>query len=251
MLETIKSTLGLDPNDEALPTEGAHPPTTITVLISGSGSNLQALIDAIQIGLLSNVSIVRVISNRKDAYGLKRASNAGIPTTIHNLISGKYHKKGETDKSVIQSARQKYDTDLAKIILEDKPDLVVCAGFMHILAPTFLQPLEAAGVPVINLHPALPKMYDGTHAIERAYADFQAGTLITEDGDKDTTGIMIHYVVAEVDRGEPIVVRKIKCKLGETLEQLTERIHENEHELIVEGTGMAISNVWEKRNAKA
>lgn len=140
----------------SLPAAHTPPATRITILISGSGTNLQALIDATQGGVLPSTSIIRVISDRKNAFGLTRAEKAGIPTTYHNLISGGYYKKGEQDKAIIAKARERFDADLAQIILKDTPDLVVCAGFMHVLAPTFLQPLESAHIPVINLHPARP-----------------------------------------------------------------------------------------------
>ena len=163
------------------------PPTTkITVLISGNGSNLQALIDASS-STMPYLKIVRVISNRANAFGLTRAQNASIPTTYHNLISGKYHASGETDATTKQKARERYDADLAEKVLADEPDLVVCAGWMHILAPTFLDPLAERNLPVINLHPALFGKYDGAGAIKRAYDDYHEGKL--ED---DKTGIMIH-----------------------------------------------------------
>ncbi|PQE11637.1 Phosphoribosylglycinamide formyltransferase protein [Rutstroemia sp. NJR-2017a WRK4] len=217
------------------------PTTKATVLISGNGSNLQALIDASRT-TLPYLKIVRVISNRKTAYGLTRAKEADIPTTYHNLITGKYHTKDEKDPEVLQAARQKYDADLAGIVTADEPDIVICAGWMHILAPTFLDPLAQKNIPVINLHPALPGRYDGAGAIQRAYDDFQAGKL--QNG---KTGIMIHYVISEVDRGTPITVREIECREGESLEDLEKRIHEQEHDLIVEGTSMAILDLWAKR----
>lgn len=168
------------------------PLTKVTVLISGNGSNLQALIDASS-STMPYLKIVRVISNRANAFGLTRAQNASIPTTYHNLIAGKYHASGERDPAVKQKAREKYDADLAEKVLADEPDLVVCAGWMHILAPTFLNPLTERKVPVINLHPALPGKYDGTGAIQRAYDDYHKGIL-----EHDKTGIMIHYVIRYV-----------------------------------------------------
>jgi len=91
--------------------------------------------------------------------------------------------------------------------------------------------------------PALPGKYDGIDAIKRAYDDYHKGKL-----EHDTTGVMIHHVISEVDRDTPIVVRQIKCKTPETLEELTDRIHVQEHELIVEGTALAISNLWKQRS---
>jgi phosphoribosylglycinamide formyltransferase len=153
-------------------------PTRITVLISGSGTNLQALTDAISAGKLPNTTIVRVISNRLKAYGLTRARDAGIPTTYHNLkrledeaLSKHTNNQGGGDgaeaaaaaggdlldaeqRSLLkQGARLEFDAQLARIILADKPDLVVCAGFMHILSERLLEPLQEADVDIINLHP--------------------------------------------------------------------------------------------------
>jgi phosphoribosylglycinamide formyltransferase len=217
------------------------PVTKATVLISGNGSNLQALIDA-SATTMPYLKIVRVISNRSKAYGLTRAEKASIPTTYHNLIGGKYHAAGEKDPAVIQAARDKYDADLAEKVIADSPDIVVCAGWMHVFAEKFLDPLAAKNIPVINLHPALPGKYDGKDAIKRAYDDFQEGKL-----ENNRTGIMIHYVIRDVDRGAPIVQREIECRAGETLDELTERVHSQEHQLIVEGTAMAIIKLWEDR----
>jgi phosphoribosylglycinamide formyltransferase len=126
---------------------------TLVVLISGSGTNLQALIDAQETDIPAK--IVHVVSNRQKAFGLQRAERANIPTTYHNLLK---YKKKELDE---QKARAKYDKDLADIILDIRPSLVVCAGWMHILAPTFLGPLAESRIPVINLHPALPGQFNG------------------------------------------------------------------------------------------
>jgi len=153
----------------------------ITVLISGSGTNLQALIDALAT-TLADASIVRVISNRKAAFGLQRAENAGIPTSYHNLVA--YRKKNAENEL---AARQAYDSDLATLVLEDSPHLVVCAGFMHILSTSFLGPLERQGIPVINLHPAQWGRFDGADAIARAHTAFMEGKI-------SETGVMIHYV---------------------------------------------------------
>lgn len=204
-------------------------PPNILVLISGSGTNLQALIDATtSTPPTLNARITHVISNKKAAYGLARASNAGIPTTYHNLLS--YKKKHPEN---IQEARQAYDADLAEHILKQKPDMVVCAGWMHILSPTALEPLQAAGIDIINLHPALPKCFDGAGAIERAFEAWQKGEI-------EKTGVMIHHVIHVVDRGEPIVVKEIEFKKGDTLEDLEERIHAVEHVEIVNATRITL-----------
>ena len=204
----------------------------ITVLISGNGTNLQALIDACQSGALSDATINHVISNRKNAFGLQRATDAGIPTTYHNLLKYKKEYPGEDQ---IKS-REVYDAALADIVLAQKPHLVVCAGWLHILAPTFLNPLASAGVKIINLHPALPRQFNGLNAVERAFEAFQRKEITK-------TGLMIHYVISEVDMGQPIVVKEVEIKEGDTLQELEQRIHHIEWEAIVEGTRIVLESL--------
>jgi formyltetrahydrofolate-dependent phosphoribosylglycinamide formyltransferase len=199
----------------------------LTVLISGSGSNLQALIDATTSGVLKGKAIIScVISNRKNAFGLERAKKAGIKTKIWSLAAS---------RKIHGDSREKYDTELARLILQDgRPDLVVCAGFMHILSPEFLAPMSAQRVECINLHPALPGQFNGAHAIERAFEAFQQGKI-------DKTGIMIHKVITEVDMGEPILVKEVSFETIETLESLETKIHEAEHKAIVEATAQVLA----------
>jgi phosphoribosylglycinamide formyltransferase len=226
--------------------------TRLTVLISGSGTNLQALIDDID-HKLTDTTIVRVISNRKGAFGLTRAEKASIPTAYHNLLSYKRKHPGEDSK-----AREDYDADLADLILKDDPNLVVCAGFIHVLSPRFLSSLEEQNVAIINLHPALRGQYNGVNAIERAHKDFMEDN-ITQ------TGVMIHYVysqdlllpslladrtqvISEVDMGEPILQVPIELShpTDDKIEDLEARIHSIEHKAIVEGTRIAVERI---RNA--
>ncbi|GAO51104.1 phosphoribosylglycinamide formyltransferase [Saitoella complicata NRRL Y-17804] len=198
---------------------------SILVLISGSGSNLQALID----NQGSDYKITHVISNKKAAYGLERAAKASISTTVHNIVP--YKKKHLEDAT---AARPDFDRELAEKIKKLNPDLVVCAGWMHILSSECLRPLREAGIPLINLHPALPGAFDGAHAIDRAYDAFQKGEITK-------TGCMIHWVIEEVDRGEPLLIKEIEMKEGESLEDLENRIHSVEHVAIVEGTKLALA----------
>ncbi|EME39220.1 hypothetical protein DOTSEDRAFT_66263 [Dothistroma septosporum NZE10] len=209
------------------------PPARVTVLISGSGSNLQALIDAANTAHLPNVQFVRVISDRKNAYGLERAKNAEIPTTYHAFPPYKKIRQDNADDPQNSPARHAYDADLASLVLADKPDIVVCAGFMRIMTTSILDKLAEANVPIINLHPAMPGDLVGANCIERAWEEFQ-------EGKRTSTGIMIHYVIAEVDKGAPVESEKVEIKGCETLEQLQQRIHQAEHVLIVKGTKKAI-----------
>lgn len=202
----------------------------IVVLVSGSGTNLQALIDA----NLPNASIVLVVSNRKAAYGLTRAASANppIPTAYLALQPFLKNNPGKT--------RTDYDAEIAKIVRGVKPDLVVLAGWMHVFAEGFLEPLQTDDVPVINLHPALPGAFDGAHAIERAFQAFQAGE-ITE------VGVMVHRVVKEVDRGEPVLVKHVDIRKDDTLEQFESRLHKVEWTLIVEATVQVLNHLDRKK----
>ncbi|KAK4656900.1 Bifunctional purine biosynthetic protein ADE5,7 [Podospora pseudocomata] len=220
-------------------------PCKILVFASGNGSNFQALIDAVSSGAIPNSKIIRLIVNKSKAYATTRADNAGIPWEYFNLISHGFRQKGETDPAKLQESREKYDAALAEKVLKGdyKPDLVILAGWMYVFGKAFLDPLEAEGIKIINLHPALPGKYDGTNAIGRAFEDFKAGKL--ED---NKTGIMVHYVIAQVDRGAPILVKEIECREGEELEQLEQRIHSHEHELIVEAAAKVAGEILDKKN---
>lgn len=184
----------------------------LVVMISGNGSNLQAIIDAIRDGYLK-AQVVLVVSNRKDAYGLIRAKNAGIPTLYFPIKP--YKDAGKM--------RETYDADLANAIKPYDPDLIVLAGWMHILSSSFLDHFPRK---VINLHPALPNFFIGTNAIKRAYEAYRQGLI-------DETGCMVHYVIPEVDKGEVIGTATVPIYPEDKLEDLEARMHETEHKLLV------------------
>ncbi|MCC9075845.1 phosphoribosylglycinamide formyltransferase [Litorilinea aerophila] len=185
----------------------------LAVLISGNGSNLQAIIDAIRARML-DAEIVVVVSNRKNAYGLERAAQAGIPTRYHPLKP--YRDAGRS--------RQEYDADLARILQEYRPDWVVLAGWMHILSDAFLRHFPYR---VINLHPALPGQFPGATAIADAFEAYQRGEI-------KETGVMVHLVPDEqVDRGPVVASEAVPIYPSDNLETLTNRIHQTEHRLLV------------------
>ncbi|KAK4182300.1 formyl transferase [Podospora australis] len=217
-------------------------PCRIVVMASGNGSNLQAIIDAVRDGRIPDSKIIGLIVNRGKAFATQRAEKAGIPWEYFNLVSHGFQAKGEKDPQRVQEARDHYDAALARKLLDGdyKPDLVILAGWMYVFGKQFLGPLEAAGIKIINLHPALPGQYDGTNAIGRAFDDFQAGKI-------KGTGIMVHYVITQVDRGEPILVREIECREGEELSELEQRIHSHEHELIVEAAAKVTKEIQRKK----
>ncbi|KAL4943299.1 hypothetical protein BDV06DRAFT_211152 [Aspergillus oleicola] len=212
-------------------------PIRVTVLISGSGTNLQAVIDDTTL----STSIIRVISNRKDAFGLERARRADIPTHYHNLV--KYKKQQPATPEGVQRAREEYDAELARLVLDDKPELVACLGFMHVLSEGFLGPLEKEGVRIINLHPALPGEFNGANAIERAHQAWL-------DGKIKRTGVMIHNVISEVDMGQPILVQEIPFVEGadEDLHAFEQKVHQIEWRVVIEGLQKTIEEI---RTAKS
>ncbi|MCJ1246141.1 hypothetical protein MMC30_003346 [Trapelia coarctata] len=217
--------------------------TKITVLISGNGTNLQALFNAISNKKL-DAQIIRVISNRKTAFGLERAKQAGIPTEYHNLLQ--YKKKHPSTEEGVQAAREAYDADLAAKVLKDEPDLICCLGFLHVLSRQFLDPIYAAHVKIINLHPALPGQFNGSNAIERAHAEWLEGKITK-------TGVMIHEVIPEVDMGTPILVREIHFIKGqdEDIEVFERKLHNIEWGAVVEGIGMAIKELLKEKGISA
>jgi len=181
----------------------------LVVLISGNGSNLQAILDACASGEL-DATVVSVISNKAEAYGLTRARNAGIES-IHI-------PKHETE------SRQQYDARLADYVTTRQPDYIILAGWMRILSSSFLSCFPNR---VINLHPALPKTFPGTHAIERAYEAYQRGEI-------KHTGVMVHLVPDEgVDNGPVLAIEIIPIFADDTLESLEARVHQTEHKLLI------------------
>jgi formyltetrahydrofolate-dependent phosphoribosylglycinamide formyltransferase len=185
----------------------------LVVLISGSGTNLQAIMDACHNKTL-DAEVTLVVSNRKAAYGLERTKQANIPTLYFSL-------KPYTDAG---KSRASYDEDLAEAIKPYKPDLIVLAGFMHIFSPIFTELFPNT----INLHPALPGQFPGAHAIDDAYAAFQRSEI-------KESGCMIHVVTPELDAGPVIATRVVAFEDGDTPQSYATRLHSAEHELIIEG----------------
>lgn len=194
----------------------------VAVLISGSGSNLQALIDASRENIL-NAEIVLVVSNRKAAFGLERAKNADIQTLYFPLKP--YRDAGRN--------REDYDADLASSIAAFKPDLIVCAGWMHIDSGALIDYFPGR---IINLHPALPGEFPGAHGIEDAFAAWQRGEI-------SRSGCMVHHVIKDLDAGTPIATKEVPFETTDTFESYSNKIHKAEHELIVESTNLALEKL--------
>jgi formyltetrahydrofolate-dependent phosphoribosylglycinamide formyltransferase len=198
----------------------------LVVFVSGTGTNLQAILDASAVGSL-NAEVVLVVSNRKAAYGLVRAEQANIPTLYFPLKP--YTDSGRT--------RETYDRDLAERVLPCQPDLIVLAGWMHVLSRAFLDCFPNG---VINLHPALPGLFPGTDAIRRTFAAFRRGEV-------EHAGCMVHYVIPEVDAGAVIAQATVPILVDDTLDSFEARLHETEHRLIVEGVRLALRGQLDSR----
>lgn len=175
-------------------------PLRVVVMISGNGSNLQAIIDASKNdpGLYE---VVAVISNREDAYGLERADQAGISSAVID------HKAYDS--------RESYDHALMQIIDAFTPGLVVLAGFMRILTPEFVHHYTGR---MLNIHPSLLPKYKGLNTHQRAI----------DAGDK-VHGCSVHFVTEELDDGPVLLQAEVPVLDGDTAESLAERVHVQEH----------------------
>lgn len=177
-------------------------PCNVVVLISGSGSNLQALIDSVAHDG-NPARIAAVICNRAGAYGLERAKQAGIATELLD------HKQFD--------GREAFDAALIQAIDAHQPDLVVLAGFMRILTPGFVQ--HYAGR-LLNIHPSLLPKHKGLHTHQRAI----------EAGDSEH-GCSVHFVTEELDGGPLVVQAVLPVMADDTAESLAHRVHQQEHQI--------------------
>ena len=190
----------------------------LVVLATGSGSNLQAILDACADGTLA-AEVVLVVVNRRTAYAADRAAAAGVPSVYRPM--GPFREAVPDDP---RRARERYDAALAAEIADVRPDLIVQAGWMHLFTSAFLDRFPGM---VVNLHPALPGAFPGAHAIDDAWAAHETDGL-------DHTGIMVHLVPDEgVDDGPVLASQRVPITADDTRETLEARLHEVEHELFV------------------
>ncbi len=181
---------------------GAIMSSRIVVLISGGGTNLQAIIDACKTTDYPG-EVVGVVSNKADAYGLTRAETSNIKTTTLS------HKSFEN--------RESYDQALISEIDQFTPDIIVLAGFMRILTPAFVQHYQGK---LLNIHPSLLPKYQGLNTHQRAI----------DAGDKEH-GVSVHFVTEELDGGPVILQAKVPVFDGDTSDDLAARVHEQEHRI--------------------
>ncbi|XTZ39458.1 phosphoribosylglycinamide formyltransferase [Salmonella enterica] len=172
----------------------------IVVLISGNGSNLQAIIDACKQKKI-NGTLQAVFSNKADAFGLERAREAGIPA--HALLASQL------------ASRDAFDRELMHEIDAYAPDLVVLAGYMRILSPAFVEHYQGR---MLNIHPSLLPKYPGLNTHRQ----------VLENGDEEH-GTSVHFVTDELDGGPVILQAKVPVFEGDTEEDITERVRAQEH----------------------
>ncbi|TJW11462.1 phosphoribosylglycinamide formyltransferase [Parvibacter caecicola] len=177
-------------------------PLKIGVLLSGSGTNLQAIIDAIAAGQV-NAEIVSVVSSRPDAFGIRRAEAAGIPVLVLNRAV--YAVPEAADALIVENMRAA------------GAEYLVMAGYMRKLTPAVL---SAYPDRVLNLHPALLPSFKGAHAIQDAW---EAGVKVT--------GITVHLANEDYDKGPIVAQQAVEVREDDTIETLEERIHQAEHQL--------------------
>lgn len=175
---------------------------SLAVLISGSGSNLQAIIDAIESGKL-HARIDTVVSNNPDAFGLQRASKHGLPTTVID------HRDFPS--------RELYDDALRRHLQAVSPDFIVLAGYMRILTPAFVRAFEHR---ILNIHPSLLPAYKGLDTHQRAL-----------DNAESRHGVSIHLVTAELDDGPILLQGSYPIEPGDSAADLQAKGHRLEHQM--------------------
>jgi phosphoribosylglycinamide formyltransferase-1 len=179
------------------------------ILISGSGTNLQAFIDRVAAGDL-DLDLCVVFSNKPDAFGLERAARAGIPTACI--------KHGDYDD------RESFDRAVAGVLDGYEPELVILAGFMRILSPWFVSHYEGR---VLNIHPALLPKYPGLNTHQR----------VLDAGD-EWHGSTVHFVTEELDGGPRILQGRLRVNRGESADELQHRVQTLEHQIYPEAAGL-------------
>lgn len=179
------------------------------ILISGSGTNLQAFIDAVAAGDL-DLDLCVVFSNKPEAFGLERAAKAGIPTAC--IEHGNFPDRESFDRAVI--------TELDRF----DPELLILAGFMRILSPAFVEHYEGK---ILNIHPALLPKYPGLNTHQRAL-----------DAGDEWHGSTVHFVTAELDAGPRILQGRLRIDPSESADALQTRVQAIEHQIYPEAAGL-------------
>lgn len=190
--------------------------TKVAVLVSGGGTNLQALIDKVADGQLSEVELVKVISSKEGAFALERAAKAGIPTAV-----------------------AKEQADVLRELSESGAELIVLAGYMKVLSAEIIKNYRNR---IINIHPSLIPKYCG-----KGFYGIRVHQAVIAGGETES-GATVHYVDEGVDTGEIILQRKVPVEPGDTPEDLAARVLKVEHVILAEGLKTAIRNLDKKES---
>lgn len=190
--------------------------TKVAVLVSGGGTNLQAIIDKTQNGELPQVELVKVISSKESAFALERAAKAGITTAV-----------------------AKDQADVLKELSESGAELIVLAGYMKVLSEEVIKNYRNR---IINIHPSLIPKYCG-----KGFYGIRVHTAVIAGGETES-GATVHYVDEGVDTGEIILQRKVPVQKGDTPEDLAARVLKTEHVILAEGLKIAIDRLEKERN---
>lgn len=194
----------------------------LVVLISGGGTNLQAIIDACQQQSIEG-EIVAVVSNKADAFGLQRAAQAGIAQCVIN------HRDYEN--------REAFDAALLELVLQQQPDLVILAGFMRILTPVFVNPLLGK---MLNIHPSLLPKFTGLHTHQRAI-----------DAGEERAGTTVHFVTAELDGGPAVIQASVPILADDDADLLAARVLQQEHIIFPQAVRWFCENRLQFKDDKA
>lgn len=187
--------------------------TKVAVLVSGGGTNLQAIIDRVKDGRLPQVELVKVIASKEGAFALERASKAGIPAAV---AREQQEVLDELEKSEAQ--------------------IIVLAGYMKVLSPDIIERYRNR---IINIHPSLIPKYCG-----KGFYGIRVHRAVIEGGEKES-GATVHYVDEGVDTGKIILQEKVLVLEGDTPEELAARVLETEHRILAEGLKIAIDDLKE------
>lgn len=192
----------------------------MTILVSGGGTNMQAVIDACESGKLPRIKIVRVISSKSDAYAISRAKNYGIPTSV---ITKKDYLNNE-----------EHEAALIEVLNKAQTDIVLLAGYMSVLGEEVIRHYKDR---IVNIHPSLIPKYCG-----KGFYGMHVHTAVIAAGESES-GATVHYVDEGVDTGNIILQRKVDVLQTDTPEQLAARVLETEHKIIVEAMATVVADI--------
>ena len=192
----------------------------VLVMVSGGGTNLQAILDSVQSGEITDTEIVGVISNNPGAYALERGEKAGVPV---ECISPKSY-----------ASRAEFNQEFLKAIDSYEPDLIVLAGFLVVIPPEMIQKYRNR---IINIHPSLIPKYCG-----KGFYGKRVHKAVLEGGEKES-GATVHFVDEGVDTGEIILQEKVPVLEGDTPDELAARVLKVEHRILAEGLNQIAAKI--------